>query len=639
MTVMMTNRRFFLVCLMLAVSSAAVAQSVPDTLREVKVSGKSVNAADTKINEFSPGQKILAVDSNIMKQYQMQSIANLLTQQIPVFVKTYSFNGLATLNFRGSSAAQSQVLWNGVPVQNAALGIADVSTLPVMFMSRVNIVYGGSAALYGSGNVGGALLLENDAPVFGIRKTSLSLAAATGSFGQYSGGAEATLSGMRWFLSVHALLQTASNDFPYTDDHDVQRAMTNSKLQSDAVMLHTAYKIDEHNTVGLSVWYQDYYREIPPALFEPASSKKQTDASLRMLLDWINKSDTTGWYAKSSFIHDQVTYEDISILIHTVNPANQYFQELGWKKKWANDGRLLLFLPAQVSWMTQYGTNTTRQQTKAGIAGAYDRKFIDRKLDVAVNARTEIVDGKQFSLEGADGAYMLTPWLLLRGNVQKTYRVPTLNELYYYPGGNSGLKPENGWNEDAGYTVKLNNGKWNLYHDLSVFNRDIHDWIIWMGGAIWTPHNIAEVHSRGVETENKLVCTLNKWKLHMGVNTSYVIATTVSSYTFNDGSIGKQIPYTPRYSGQLNAGFSFSNFYFNYNHTYTGYRFIAVDESAYLLPYNTGNLLLMYSAILSKHPVQFTAQCNNVWNQGYEIIAERPMPGINWLAGVRVGVL
>ena len=94
-------------------------------------------------------------------------MASLLAQQEPVFVKSYGFNGLATLNFRGSSSAQSQVLWNGVPIQNAALGIADISTLPVSFMAKVNIVYGGSAALWGSGNVGGALMLENETPVFG----------------------------------------------------------------------------------------------------------------------------------------------------------------------------------------------------------------------------------------------------------------------------------------------------------------------------------------------------------------------------------------------------------------------------------------------------------------------------------------
>jgi hypothetical protein len=84
----------------------------------------------------------------------------------------------------------------------------------------------------------------------------------------------------------------------------------------------------------------------------------------------------------------------------------------------------------------------------------------------------------------------------------------TLNELYYFPGGNTSLKPEQGWSQDAGYSLSFKSGPISLFHDVSVFNRNIHDWILWVGGAIWTPHNISEVHSRGVETENNIIYTI-----------------------------------------------------------------------------------------------------------------------------------
>jgi len=172
-----------------------------------------------------------------------------------------------------------------------------------------------------------------------------------------------------------------------------------------------------------------------------------------------------------------------------------------------------------------------------------------------------------------------------------------------------------------------------------VFNRDIHDWIIWLGGAIWTPHNIAEVHSRGVETENNITYSVGKWKLHMGLNTAYVLSTTVASYIYNDGSLGKQIPYTPRYNGQANAGFTYKNLSVNYIHTYTGYHFITTDESEYLPPYQTGNLQLMYNAHVQHHLWQLTGQCNNIWNEQYQVVASRPMPGINWLLGIKISLL
>jgi outer membrane cobalamin receptor len=136
-------------------------QKIIDTvLGEIKIKGKyKQKSSDERINSFITGQNTQKIDSITLQQYNLQNVATLISQQLPVFVKSYSFNGLATLHFRGASAAQSQVLWNGVPIQNAALGMADISTVPVLFMSKVNVIYGSSGALLGSGNVGGALML------------------------------------------------------------------------------------------------------------------------------------------------------------------------------------------------------------------------------------------------------------------------------------------------------------------------------------------------------------------------------------------------------------------------------------------------------------------------------------------------
>lgn len=612
------------------------AQKVVDTLKEVDVKSKHNVTGDVKVNEFSPGQKVTSIDTATLQQYRMQSVGDLLAQQVPVFIKSYGFNALSTLSFRGASSAQSQVLWNGVPIQNAALGVADVSTLPVMLMSRVNVVYGGSAALWGSGNVGGALLLESEKPSFESGKHTISLNAATGSFGQYAAGIGAAASGRKWYVSVKAMGQTAANNYAYTDASGKAQDMSNSRLQSGSVLLHAVYKSGDQSTIGLFAWYQDYNREIPPTTYESYSVKKQVDGSLRLLLDWDKKADHGAWYARSSLIRDDIRYDDTEVLLHTVSVAYQYYQEAGWRHRWNKAGQLLVFVPVQLSWMTVPFTHETKHQSRVAVAAAYDIKLLKDKLNIAANVRGETINGSSILLPGADASYTLTHWLLLRANVQRTYRTPTLNELYYYPGGNPSLKPEQGWNEDAGYAVDLTWGRFMLHHDVSVFNRNIQDWIIWLGSAIWTPHNIAEVHSRGTETENKVEYRIDKWTLHAGVNTAYTLATTVKSNIQNDGSIGKQIPYTPRYNGQLNIGFTHGRLYVNYNHTYTGYRFTVTDESEWLEPYNTGNLQLMYNAKLGARPVQLSAQCNNIWNQQYSVVGYRPMPGVNWMAGVRV---
>ncbi len=635
--------------MILSFAHHTTAQTRDTVLEEVKVKARHKVSNDDRVNEFSPGQKVVSIDSATLLQYQLQNMANLLSQQEPVFVKSYGMNGLATLNFRGASAAQSQVIWNGIPLQNAALGIADISSLPVMLMSKVNIVYGGSAALLGSGNVGGALMLEDDAPVFqsdGNRNTHLSVSFGGGSFTQLMGGLKVSTSSSRWYFSLNGFGQFGADNFRHQTEQGTYTRMPHDTVYGTSGLLRAAYKIAEKNTISLTAWYQQNDRDIPPALFETYSDKTETDRSLRLLLDWNKQTTSSTWYAKSSFIRDEVTYSYQAVQLHTDDIVYQYYQEAGWKEQFSRYGQLLLFIPVQIAWLPLPDSNKTMQQDKIALAGAYDYKQFNDRLDVAVNTRVEEITGQGGSinrqnvfLPGADASFAILDWLTFRANAQRTYRAPTLNELYFNPGGNSSLKPEQGWNEDAGYTLKVKFGDFALYHDLSVFNRDIHDWILWLGGAIWTPHNIAEVHSRGVETANNVTYSTGKWKFHVGVNTAYILATTVSSYIYNDGSIGKQIPYSPRYNGQLNAGFTYRRFSFNYNHTYTGYRFTTTDESTYLLPYQTGNVQLMYATPVHGHQWQFTAQCNNIWNEQYQVVASRPMPGINWLAGLKADLL
>jgi len=615
------------------------AQQIQDTLHEVKVIGKQDKTNDIRINGFAPGQKIKTIDSTTLQQYRLQNIASLLSQQVPVFVKSYGFNGLATLNFRGASAAQSQVLWNGVPIQNAALGIADVSTLPVLFADKVSVIYGSSGALLGSGNVGGALLIENTLPVFDTARTTCAVTAAMGSFGQYLGGLNGSITRHRWYFSANLFAQTAQNDFKYTDETGKEKTLQNSHLKSGAILARAAYKIAERNIISLSAWYQQYNRQIPPALFEQASVKQQVDGSLRLLLDWKKENDKSTWYAKGAFTRDYLHYSDSAASIISDNVSYQYYQEVGWKRLISQHSNLLIFAPVQLSWIDIEDSNKIKQQSRVALAAAYDISFFQSRLNIAVNARGEVIDQQSIFLPGVDASYKLTRWLNLRANVQRTYRVPTLNELYYVPGGNPSLKPEQGWNEDAGYIAKIKWGNFSVYHDLSVYNRLINNWVIWLGGAIWTPHNIAAVNSRGVETENNIVWERGNWKIHLGINTSYVVATTQSSYQPNDNSVGKQIPYTPLYNGQLNFGFSYKRLYINYNHTYTGYRYITSDESEYLTPYQTGNMQVMYNSFLLRHAIQVIGQCNNLWNQTYQVVAYRPMPGINALIGIKYNFL
>jgi iron complex outermembrane receptor protein len=606
------------------------AQTKHDTLNDVQIRAKHKAAAGDDKKDFSTGQTMQTIDSATMQQHSQQSVATMIAQRLPVFVKAYSFNGLATLNFRGSSAAQSQVIWNGIPIQNAALGVADVSALPVMMVNDMSIVYGGSGALYGSGNVGGALLFQTDNTTFGAGHSKQSLSIGGGSFTQLSGAYKGSVNGEKWFASGSASVQYAMNDYKFSNSYGQNERMPNGRVQSAAGTATVARKLNERNTLKISAWGQVYKRQIPPALFESISKKTQNDQSLRAVASWTKTLASGGLYARTSLVHDATDFADSVLPLYSTNAVYQYYQEAGWRQQIGKRSELLLFAPVQISWLQG---NDPAVQRRAALAGAFATEIPAARMSASVQFRGEQIDERRVILPGAGVTADITEWLQLRANAQRSYRVPTLNELYYTPGGNPLLQPEEGWSEDAGYKVHFRTNGFVVKHDASVFARQMNNWIMWLGGAIWTPHNIASVNSRGTETETQISRVVGKTRLQLDVASMYVLATTQSSYIPGDGSIGKQIPYTPRYNGRATLSCTWRMWRVSYNHSYTGYRFITTDESSWLNPYKTGNLYASWAKSGHRYTYRFNVQVNNIWNAKYSVAGFRPMPGINWLAG------
>lgn len=606
-----------------------------DTLTEVQIKRKKNQSIsqDARINDFSSGQKIITIDTVLLQQYKMQNAAQLLSQQVPVFIKSYGMNGLATLNFRGSSAAQSQVYWNGVPIQNAALGMADISLLPVSFTNRMQIIYGGSAALLGSGNVGGALLLETDAPDFdSVKQMRYEIGLGAGSYNQYQVAGKMNYISKKWFLAANIISQKAKNDFKYSRNGN-ETKNENAALKGISAMLQTAYRLNDKNTFRMIAWMQDYKREIPPALFESYSVKTRKDVSVKLFADWNRKTTNDHQYIRMSFITDKMHYEDSVTKLLTQNNTAQYYIESGWSHRIGNRHKLLLFLPLYLSEMN-ISTGSVHQ-LKTALAAAYNYRDLRDRLSVSVSARGERINDVDVFLPGISASYELLKWMKLRGNIQKTYRVPTLNELYFEPGGNKDLKPEKGWATDLGYIINLKpTARFTIQHDIAAYYRLINDWILWFGGAIWTPHNISQVRSTGIEANWTFNYSLSKVVFHIGLKGAYTRSVTTQTFISGDGSIGKQIPYTPEWMGLLNAGFTYNGIYFNWNYVYTGLRYFNTDETGLLPAYQLVNMQISKDFDVKYADLQTSLLLNNLFAENYTVVAGRPMPGRNFALSV-----
>ena len=91
---------------------------------------------------------------------RMEDIPMVLSRSVGVRVKQYGGLGsFATVSIRGSSSNQVQIYMDGVPLNDAYTGIADISDLALGDLQRIEVFRGFSPTAYGSSSIGGTINL------------------------------------------------------------------------------------------------------------------------------------------------------------------------------------------------------------------------------------------------------------------------------------------------------------------------------------------------------------------------------------------------------------------------------------------------------------------------------------------------
>jgi len=101
-------------------------------------------------------------------------------------VTVRDFGGLGAVqevSIRGSSSPHVLILIDGVPINSTALGIAQVNTIPVDIVERIEVLRGPFSAIYGSGALGGVIniVTRSARPVRQARAGAGSAGTTTGS--------------------------------------------------------------------------------------------------------------------------------------------------------------------------------------------------------------------------------------------------------------------------------------------------------------------------------------------------------------------------------------------------------------------------------------------------------------------------
>ena len=619
---------------LLCIASQALAQKDSTHLiKQVEI------VSEVRILYHNQGLKTEKLDSTFLANSLNLSAAEVLNRMSAVYIKSYGGGGLASSSFRGGSANHTAVLWNGFNLQSPVTGMIDLSLIPSGLFNSMSLQYGGKSATWGSGAIGGAIHLQSKSKF--NEGSSIKLFTGAGSFGEKSMLVSADYSNIKFSNSTKFYHSDALHNYDYTSlANEVQetRKLPNAKANQNTLMQENYFKIKENQLLETHIWLQENKREIPPTLFQQSSDAFQEDYAMRFTASYHRYFKLWNLNLRSAYFNEALKYRDSEFSKVGENKSQTYINEILMNR---SIGRNIWILGANNTYAQSQSIEFSKLipvQNKLALFSSF--QYLNKKsnLIAVASVRKEWVNTTPVPLTWSLGVdYYITRWLKMKANAARVYRIPTINDLFWKEGGNQNLLPENGYAYEGGLMLMIpkNKKKYTLTLELTAFSRQIENWIIWLpNGAFWSPQNLMHVWSRGAETNTSYQYNGKRLKLFSNFKTSYVLSENTASALNSDASINKQLIYVPLYTGQFNYGITYKSATIMLNHTYTGYRYTSSDHSQYLLPYFLHNINVGYKIDFKKVNIEFQFQINNLLNNKYQVLAARPMPGINYKGGI-----
>lgn len=630
-----------LICLFicLIINSTVHAQNTDATLHQLN----EISIIENKQQLFETSKKTSVIDSLTLARYNTSSLADLLSNQSTIHVKQLGNGNIASSSIRGGHASHTALLWNGLNIQNTMLGQPDLSIVPSYLFNNITIEYGGGSAIWGSGAMGGSIHLKNNIDFNQGFKTNLQM--SIGSFDTkkiYSG---IILSYKKIAAKTNIYYCSSENNYNYKDTSDKEnpnKKAMHANYIANGIMQELSFLLNPFHKINIRVWYNVIDRNIP-SFFNLISKKKQLDKNLKLNAEWNYRKRNLNSVIRIGYFNDKLNYNDtLSNFTVSKNTINTLITESDniyqYKNHKLNFGvNFTNYISELFSGSNMKDTTYYHNLSKIAFFGAYKLSLLNSKLNYNLAIRKEYTSQTEIPFTGNTGiSYLLLKQLAVKVNANTSYRQPSLSDLYWNPGGNPNLKPEESYELDGGIELNYSKNNFNALIDITYFNRHVTNWIIWLPGGqgYVVPKNIAEVYSRGAETKTELSYSKKELLIKITINTSYVLSTNQKATSENDNSVGRQLIFTPRYNGQGTLLIKYQNINLLFNNNYTGYRYTSTDNTSWVNPYYIANFRCSYNYSYSSINSELFFNINNLFNKNYSIIPNNPMPLRNYEFGI-----
>lgn len=587
------------------------AQPTPDSVKVLK----EVPVRDYRMLERPAGSEAILLNRTVMNALPSLTAAELTSNEGSMVTRTQGPGMLTTSHFRGGQASQTATFWEGIPIGNAMLGQQDLALLPAALVGDVRLTPGSQGGTLGNQAVAGSLHFNQT--LRSVQRWTPTITLQTGSWGQAIGLVELEGALKRHLIKAAFYQSQSMNDFPVKDYFSMimgYRPQPNARQDLQAVRFSIQGPLQHAWQYRYHLLYTKANRQIPPTLTQNSSKAAQADASLRQVIQLDHGQKNNRYRVRLFQQWERLRFEDPMTGIFSHSEIADWGLEGFWSHSLSSSWEV----SAQGSAQLQSVSSTVYKANLNRFSGQVQLNYqtFSGKLRTTASIRTETANQIFSGLQPYLGVCIGDSTIKWTAQVSGHFRYPTLNDLFWIPGGNPALKPESGWGGETGIEAG-----WHIFKlKLNSFYRHTENLIFWrpMNAGIWSPVNLSDAHAIGLELRFSW-----QWK-----RTHFSSTGQWGKYTREGGTTA--MPYMPEWtiSQWIEQGWRNWSLAFRMN----------VQDSVLdpeglngrLPGFAVIDVFLKKSISFAKQSFTISLMVRNLTDKEYQVIAWRAMPGRNW---------
>ncbi|NUM31923.1 MAG: TonB-dependent receptor [Bacteroidetes bacterium] len=592
---------------------------------------------------FATGTRKDFADSIFKNSYKFLSLSSVLNFSGSLLIRNYGPGNISTSSLRGGNSYQTSVSWDGFSLNNNINGLCDFNLIPSFLFDEISINPGIPSGIQGSGSIGGGINISNSKSNENITE----FLQTYGSFSSINTGLKNNFNKRNFTNSLKAFYSFSKNDYSFkniTEQNNPEYKLKNAKTLMFTLIDELYFDVKKIGKFKIAYWTTHSERQIPPTMIMQESKAFQNDKSNKISLKWSKKINNLSLNLSSINQKDYLKYNDIEQNINSITNNNTYIGDFELRYYLHNQSvsgfgvtaTKSIALVENVSLIDHFlYNNSVRNQIS--FWGSQILKLKPFRTEISLIFRKDFYEKKWLPIVPSAGfRSKINNNFVLYGQWGKVYRVPTMNDLYWEPGGNPFLNPESGYQFEQSISFNKKNKNFEVSSSATYFSRVINNWIQWqpVSSQIWSPFNLGKVHSRGFELRNSIKIKISKKAYcQLGINSNFIKSENIYK---NDKNFGKQLIYVPFYNHS-----SFITFVISKTsiivHTFTvSKRFTSNDNTEKINAYTIFNTSLKHTLNHKNTTTDLFLRINNILNTNYSEIAWRPMPNRNFESGINI---